>query len=229
MDHYVKIYRYPKSFVQPIIDHEEKHEKEKGFDPFFEEVLEKEFEKGIVQAASNQQLNNYCIGVINVSKIETISYEKQVVTEEFCCPFQTADTNMYHVVGSYINTSNDVDFSIRIDSFSTSPSGGNIGDAQPRNLLAFSQFPTEDKQEHIMGVLVNGITKAMQRTYDSTTQGVVDYYPPFDLGSSSDMVSQTNPFQQGGSELPPDFEKELLGLEKAVEIVPHEPPGHMEG
>jgi len=222
MDHYVKIYRYPRKFVPPIIEgFPSEPDPPKEFEPIdpspFEKVVE-DFEKGIEQAGINQEINNYCIGVINVSKIETISYEKTLESAEFCCPPQTATTNIYTVVGSYINTSNDVDFSIAINSFSTRSENGPAGPIEdPRNEGVFAQFPTEAQQENIMGVLINGITKAMQRTYDSTTQGVVDYYPPFDLGSASNMVSQVNPFQQGNSELPPDFEKELIEKELFAE------------
>ena len=65
--------------------------------------------------------------------------------------------------------------------------------------------------------MVDGITKACQSTFTNPGSTVVNYYPPFDVGSN--FVIETNPFSPAEEVLPPGEEY----LEKGGMI--EEPPG----
>ena len=65
----------------------------------------------------------------------------------------------------------------------------------------------------MMNNVVSGISKAIMKTYESNSQTVVHYYPPFDLGPIT-LVSTTNPYDDASGEKGDlDFFDEILAMQ----------------
>ena len=122
-----------------------------------------------------QPNHNYCIGVINISKLESIQYHK--------------DGDTYHITISYIGSSQDSDGTLTINA-----SAGNA----LRN-----HYSNDAAMENAIQKLVSGITKAMQQSYVSGKSNVVEYYPPFDLGDTT-LRSTFSPYAQDNAADPND-------------------------
>tara|TARA_R100001510_G_scaffold3144_1_gene2414 strand:+ start:3974 stop:4465 length:492 start_codon:yes stop_codon:yes gene_type:complete len=118
---------------------------------------------------------NYCIGVINISKLESIQYHKE--------------GNEYHITISYIGSSQDSDGTLTINSFA----GGDLRD----------HYGNDAAIETAIQKVISGITATMQSAYVSGKSNVVEYYPPFDLGTGK-LRSTFSPYTRDNQSDPQD-------------------------
>tara|TARA_R100000742_G_C4233622_1_gene54668 strand:+ start:221 stop:727 length:507 start_codon:yes stop_codon:yes gene_type:complete len=114
-----------------------------------------------------QASRNYCVGVINISKLESIQYHRE--------------GNEYHITVSYIGSSQDADGTLTIQATSGNP----LRDS----------YPTDQAMEHAIQKLISGISTAMQTAYLSSRSNVVEYYPMFDLGNTT-LRSTFSPYEK---------------------------------
>ncbi len=119
---------------------------------------------------------NYCIGVINISKLESIQYHKEVNPN--VGPGGEGGIQ-YHITISYLGSSQDSDGTLTIN--------GNAGHALR------DHYGSDKAVEAAIQQLISGISKAMQKAQLSTSPNVVDYYPVFDLGNTS-LQSTFSPY-----------------------------------
>ena len=118
---------------------------------------------------------NYCIGVINISKLESIQYTK--------------DGSSYHITISYIGSSLDSDATLTLP-FSA-------GNALRDN------YGSDQAVEHAIQKLISGMVAAMQKSYTSSHSNVVEYYPQFDLGNVA-LRSTFSPYTADNAASPQD-------------------------
>jgi len=174
---YVVLHRFPKN--QKF--EESSYVPEKGMDPFphefeghFDEVMD-----------PSSQASHKILGVINATMLESIAWTRR---EE-----QGPETiNIYDLVITYINSNQASDGHLQIQTFNDFGSSGFVNNTG-------SRFPTKSLRATMMNNVVNGICKAIMKTYESNGQSVVHYYPPFDLGDIS-LISTTNPYDDPAGE-----------------------------
>ena len=115
----------------------------------------------------------------------------------------------------YYGSTADVDFSLNIPALTTVSAGG-----------PSETFDTEGKKAKIMNIMVDGITRACQSTFTNPGSTVVNWYPPFDIGSN--FVIESNPFQPAEQVAGPG--EEFLEKGGAIHMLePAEPEGPFEG
>ena len=173
---YVVLHRYPKN--QKF--EESSFVPEKGEDPF-------PGHEGMFDSLE-QQTGQKIIGVINATMLENIAWTRR--EEQEAGPEQTVV--IYDLVITYLNSSQVSDGHLQIQSmnlFSGSGFVNNVG----------NRFHSKSLQATMMNNVVNGICKAIMKTYESNGQSVVHYYPPFDLGDIQ-LVSTTNPYFDAAGE-----------------------------
>jgi hypothetical protein len=171
----------------------------------------------IYQYTKKNQSNNI-IGVVNAKLVENINWYIRPAEAE-------AGSTEYQIHGMYYGSTADVDFSLNIPALTTVSAGG-----------PSETFDTEGKKAKIMNIMVDGITKACQSTFTSPGSTIVNWYPPFDIGS--DFVIESNPFQPAQQVGGPGEEFLDPGgvMEGAPEAIPEGPfegaggpPEHMAG
>ena len=184
---YVIINRFPKNqkYDEPTYTDPSQKGIEEGH--MFEEV----FQPSIIR----QEI----IGVINATMLEGISWSRG--PEEEVGPGQVGVT--YDLVITYLNSSQVSDGHLQIRNFNPYDAYGFI------NVLN-QKFHSKELQSKMMNEIVSGISKAIMKTYESNSQTVVHYYPPFDLGPIT-LRSTTNPYEDAGGEKGDlDFFEEIL-------------------
>ena len=171
----------------------------------------------IYQYTKNSQSNNI-IGVVNAKLVENINWYIRPAEVE-------AGGTEYQIHGMYYGSTADVDFSLNIPALTTVSAGG-----------PSETSDTEGKKAKIMNIMVNGITKACQSTFTNPGSTVVNWYPPFDIGS--DFVIESNPFQPASQIEGPGeeylekgglMEEPQNGMPEGPYEGPGGPPEHMMG
>ena len=119
---------------------------------------------------------NYCVGVINISKLESIQYTKE-------------PDGSYHITISYIGSSLDSDATLTLSSSAGNALRDNYGNDQAI--------------EHAIQKLISSMVTAMQKSYTSSHSNVVEYYPQFDLGDVS-LRSTFSPYTADNAASPQD-------------------------
>lgn len=146
-----------------------------------EEIMEFPHEHEVVQEFEvigpvTYPTKNYCIGVINISKLESIQYHKE---DSGAVGPGGEDGIQYHITISYLGSSQDSDGTLTIN--------GNAGHGLR------DHYGSDKAMEAGIQQLISGISKAMQKAQLSTSPNVVDYYPMFDLGNTS-LQSTFSPY-----------------------------------
>ena len=148
--------------------------------------------------------DRYVIGVINAELLENINW--------YIRPDESGNGE-YQIHGMYYGSTADVDFSLNIAPLTS------LAPGSPSEV-----YSTEGQRNKIMNIMVDGITKACQKTYNTATP-VVDWYPPFNVGNS--FVLESNPFNPMEEYNPPG--EEYLGEKGLIEEPPGIPEGPFEG
>ena len=142
------------------------------------------------------------IGVINASMLEGIQWTRR--EEQESGPGQVGVT--YDLAITYLNSSQVSDGHLQITNFNPYDAYGFVNAIN-------AKFPTTELQSKMMNNVVSGISKAIMKTYESNSQTVVHYYPPFDLGPIT-LVSTTNPYDDASGEKGDlDFFDEILAMQ----------------
>jgi len=145
--------------------------------PAAEAFIEYE-ELEVIGSPTNFVNKNYCIGIINISKLESIQYHKEV--NSIVGPGGEQGIQ-YHITISYLGSQMDSDATLTIN--------GNAGHGLR------DHFQTDEAMEHAIQKLINGISMAMQKAQTSNSPFVVEYYPLFDLGNTT-LRSTFSPYDR---------------------------------